>query len=318
MPQPRLVVSKCLGFDHCRYDGSVIPDPVVDSLRPWVEFIPVCPEVELSLGAPRPPVRLVRVGGEVCLLQPATGRDLTSAMRAFAASFLDGLPPLDGFLLKNRSPSCGVKDAKVYAGPQKAPAVGAGPGMFGAAVQARFPDLPVEDEGRLTNHALREHFFTAVFALARLREAVSTGEMGALVDFHACHKFLLMAYNQARLRELGRLVANPQRRPVGEVMEAYVAGFRAALGNPPRRPSVVNVLMHALGYVSDGLGPAEKGYFLDLLTAYRQGRVPLSAPLSVLRTWVLRFSEPYLSRQAFLSPFPEALLSLRDSGKGQS
>ncbi len=318
MPQPRLVVSKCLGFDHCRYDGSIIPDPVVDSLRPWVEFIPVCPEVELGLGAPRPPVRLVRVGGEVRLLQPATGRDLTDAMRAFAASFLDGLPPVDGFLLKNRSPSCGVKDAKVYAAPEKAPAVGAGPGMFGEAVQARFPDLPVEDEGRLTNRALREHFFTAVFALARLREAVGTGQMGALVDFHTRHKFLLMAYNQARLRELGRAVANPQRRPVGEVMEAYVAGFRAALAHPPRRPSVVNVLMHALGYLSDGLSPAEKGYFLDLLTAYREGRVPLSAPLSVLRAWVLRFGEPYLSGQTFLSPFPEALLSLRDSGRGES
>jgi uncharacterized protein YbbK (DUF523 family) len=131
MSQPRLVVSKCLGFDHCRYDGSIIPDPVVDSLRPWVEFIPVCPEVELGLGAPRPPVRLVRVGGEVRLLQPATGRDLTDAMRAFAASFLDGLPPVDGFLLKNRSPSCGVKDAKVYAGPEKAPAVGRGRGCSG-------------------------------------------------------------------------------------------------------------------------------------------------------------------------------------------
>ena len=318
MPNPHLVVSKCLGFDRCRYDGSVIPDPVVDALRPWAEFIAVCPEVELGLGAPRPPLRLVRAGGQIHLLQPATGRDLTDAMRAFAASFLDALPQVDGFLLKNRSPSCGVKDAKVYAGPEKAPAVGAGPGMFGQAVQAHFPDLPVEDEGRLTNQSLREHFFTAVFALARLREAVATGQIGALVDFHTRHKFLLMAYNQARLRELGRLVANPEQRPVIEVMEAYVAGFRAALGHPPRRPSVVNVLMHALGYVSPGLSPAEKGYFLDLLTAYREGRVPLSVPLSVLRAWVLRFGEPYLSRQVFLAPFPEVLLSLRDSGRSKS
>ncbi|MGQ9717150.1 MAG: YbgA family protein [Anaerolineae bacterium] len=316
--RPRLVVSKCLGFDHCRYDGSIIPDPVVDSLRLWVEFIPVCPEMEIGLGAPRPPVRLVRIGGEVRLLQPATGRDLTDAMQAFATSFLDSLPPVDGFVLKNRSPSCGLKDAKVYAAPEKAPALGAGPGMFGGAVQARCPDLPAEDEGRLTNRAIREHFYTAIFALARLREAVGAGQMGALVDFHTRHKFLLMAYSQARLQELGRVVANLQRRPTGEVMKAYVAGFRAALARPPRRPSVVNVLMHALGYVSDGLSPAEKGYFLDLLTAYREGRVPLSAPLSVLRAWVLRFGEPYLSGQAFLSPFPEALLSLRDSGRGDS
>ncbi len=316
MPQPRIVVSKCLGFDPCRYDGSVIPDRMVDSLREWVEFIPVCPEVELGLGAPRPPVRLVRVGGEARLLQPATGRDLTEAMRTFAASFLDSLPPVDGFILKNRSPSCGLKDAKVYAAPEKAPAVGAGPGMFGGAVLSRFPDLPVEDEGRLTNRAIREHFFTAVFALARLREVVDGGQMGALVDFHTRHKFLLLAYNQARLRELGRVVANLGRRPFGEVAAEYAAGFRAALARPPRRPAVVNVLMHALGYLSDGLTPAEKGYFLDLLMAYREERVSLSAPLSVLRAWVLRFGEPYLSGQTFLNPFPEALLSLTDSGRG--
>ncbi|MGC8945353.1 MAG: YbgA family protein, partial [Anaerolineae bacterium] len=221
------------------------------------------------------------------------------------------------FILKNRSPSCGLKDAKVYAAPEKAPALGAGPGMFGGAVRQRFPDLPAEDEGRLTNRALREHFFTAVFALARLREAIETGQMGALVDFHTRHKFLLMAYNQTRLRELGRIVANLGRKPVREVMEEYAAGFRAALARPPRRPAVVNVLMHALGYVSDGLSPAEKGYFLDLLTAYREERVSLSAPLSVLRAWVLRFGEPYLSGQVFLNPFPEALLSLSDSGRGE-
>ncbi len=316
MSQPRLVVSKCLGFDRCRYDGSVIPDPVVDSLRAWVELLPVCPEVELGLGAPRPPVRLVQVGGEVRLLQPATGRDLTEAMRAFAASFLEGLPPVDGFILKNRSPSCGIRDAKLYAAPEKAPSVGMGPGMFGGAVRARFPDLPVEDEGRLTNRAIREHFFTVIFALARLREVVDTGQMGALVDFHTRHKLLLMAYNQARMRELGRVVANLQRRPVGEVMAAYVAGFRAALARPPRRPAVVNVLMHALGYLSDRLTPAEKGYFLDLLTAYREGRQPLSTLVAVLRAWILRFEEPYLAAQTFFSPFPEGLVSLSDSGRG--
>lgn len=315
MPKPRLVVSRCLGFDPCRYDGSVIPDPTVDALWEWADFLPVCPEVELGLGAPRPPVRLVRVGGEVRLLQPATGRDLTEAMRAFAASFLDSLPPVDGFVLKNRSPSCGIKDAKIYAGPEKAPSVGVGPGMFGEAVRARFPDLPVEDEGRLTNRAIREHFYTAVFALARLRGVVDSGQMGALVDFHTRNKFLLMAYNQARMRELGRVVANPGRRPVGEVMAEYAAGFRAALARPPRRPAVVNVLMHALGYLSDPLTPAEKGYFLDLLAAYREGRQPLSTPVGVLRAWILRAQQPYLSAQTFFSPFPEALVSLRDSGR---
>jgi len=318
MAKPRIVVSKCLGLEHCRYDGSIIPEPVVTALREWVELIPVCPEMELGLGAPRPPLRLVRVDKKIRLLQPATGRDLTEPMESFASSFLNSLPPVDGFILKNRSPSCGIKDAKVYAGEEKAPVVGARPGMFGGAVCARFPDLPVEDEGRLTNRALREHFFTRVFALARLREVIDSNDIRALVDFHSRHKFLLMAYNQARLRELGRLVANPQRRSPQEVIAEYAVGFRSALARPPRRPAVFNSLMHALGYFSDLLTPAEKRYFLDLLYAYRQGRQPLSTLVGVLRAWIIRFDEHYLSTQIFFSPFPEALVSLSDSGKSET
>lgn len=315
MSKPRIVVSKCLGLEHCRYDGSIIPEPIVSALREWVELIPICPEMELGLGAPRPPVRLVRVGDKIRLVQPATGRDLTEAMQAFASSFLDSLPPVEGFILKNRSPSCGIKDAKVYAGMEQAPTVAVGPGMFGRAVCARFPDLAVEDEGRLTNRALREHFFTRVFALARLREVIDTNDMGALVEFHTRHKFLLMVYNQARMRELGRVVANSQRYPTKEVIARYAVGFRAALARPPRRTAVINALMHALGYLSDKLTPPEKGYFLDLLTAYREGRQPLSTLVGVLRAWMLRFEEPYLATQIFFSPFPEALISLRDSGR---
>lgn len=315
MVKPRIVVSKCLGLEHCRYDGSIIPEPIVVALQQYVELIPVCPEMELGLGTPRPPVRLVRIGKETRLIQPATSRDLTEAMQNFAESFLDSLPPVDGFILKNRSPSCGIKDAKIYAGPEDAPTVGIGPGLFGGAVRARFPDLPVEDEGRLTNKAIREHFFTAIFSLARLREAASSGEMRALVEFHTRHKFLLMAYNQARLRELGRIVANSHKYPFPRVLAEYAPQFRAALVRPPRRPAVINVLMHALGYFSDRLTPAEKGYFLDLLTAYREGRHPMSTLIGVLRAWMLRFEEPHLSAQVFFSPFPEALVSLSDSGR---
>jgi len=315
--RPRLVASKCLGFAHCRYDGSVIPSPAIAALQPFVEFIPVCPEMELGLGAPRPPIRLVQGAEGVRLLQPETGRDLTAEMQAFAERFLDSLPAVDGFILKNRSPSCGIKDSRIHAAAGKAPPVGTGPGMFGRAVRERFADLPAEDEGRLTNRAIREHFLGAIFALARLRQAGESGRMAELVRFHAQHKLYLMALSQAGLRELGRIVANAQRLPFPQVFERYQSGFRAALARPPRRPWVVNVLMHALGYFSERLTAAEKGYFLDLLVAYREGRQPLSAPVSVLRAWIARFGEPYLAEQAFLAPYPEALVPPLDSAGGR-
>jgi len=282
----------------------------------YVEFIPVCPEVEIGLGTPRPPVRLVQEKGAVRLVQPDTGRDLTDAMQRFARAFLDRLPPVDGFLLKNRSPSCAIKDATVYtADGKRGPGLRAG--LFAEAVLERFGDLPVEDEGRLTNRSIREHFFTAIFALAALRETLEEGRMKDLVAFHTRYKLLLMAYSPQRLGELGRIVANPERASLETVCARYTAAFRAALRHPPRRPVVVNALLHTFGYFSDRLSRAEKAHFLEVVAAYRAQRLPLSAPLALLRSWTARFDEPYLRQQAFLRPFPEELISLEDSGRGE-
>jgi len=314
--RPRIVVSRCLGFAPCRYDGSVIPDPVVSALGSHVEFLPVCPEVEAGMGVPRPPVRLVRDQG-LRLVQPDTGRDWTAAMQDFLARFFAALPEVDGFILKNRSPSCALRDAKIYASTEKGAAVGQGPGFFGGAVRTRFPLLPAEDEGRLTNKSLREHFFTAVFAFAALREVEEARDLGELVRFHTRHKFLLMAQSQAKLRELGRLVANASRLAEGEVVARYAQGFREAFLRAPRRPNVVNVLEHAFGYVSKGLSPEERAHFRFLLGEYRAGRLPLSVPRELLRSWILRFGVEYLADQAFFQPFPAELLLPLDSGKGE-
>lgn len=311
--RPRVVVSLCLGFEHCRYDGSVIPNEIIAALGRYVDFVSVCPEVEIGLGTPRPPIRLVQTTEGIRLVQPSTERDLTETMQRFSRQFLDRLEPVDGFILKNRSPSCSVRDATLYASNGKG-RLGKRPGMFGQAVLDRFGDLPVEDEGRLTNRSIREHFFTAIFALAALRQVVERGGMHDLVTFHARYKLILMAYNQQRQKELGRIVANAEKLPFDEVALRYTQSFRRALQRPPRRPSVINVLMHALGYFSDNLTADEKAHFLDLLTAYREGRLPLVALTSLLRSWILRFEEPYLSEQAFFQPFPEALTSLKDSG----
>lgn len=314
--RPRIVVSWCLGFAPCRYDGSVIPDPVVSALEPHAEFLPVCPEVEAGMGVPRPPVRLVR-DPALRLVQPDTGKDWTAAIQSFLDRFFLSLPEIDGFILKNRSPSCALRDAKIYASAGKGAAIGQGPGFFGRAVRERFPLLPAEDEGRLTNNSLREHFFTAVFAFAALREVEKTRDLGELVRFHTRHKFLLMAQSQAKLRELGRLVANPSRLPEEEAIARYAQGFREAFVRPPRRPAVVNVLEHAFGYVSQELSPEERAHFRFLLGEYRAGRLPLSVPRELLRSWILRFGVEYLAEQAFFQPFPAELLLPLDSGKGE-
>jgi uncharacterized protein YbbK (DUF523 family) len=167
--RPRVVISKCLEFAPCRYNGVMISDEFVRQLKGRVDFLPVCPEMEIGLGCPRDPIRVVSAGGELRLIQPTTGRDVTSEMRAFAAAFLGGAGTVEGFLLKSRSPSCGIKDVKVHGGPDGNMPQGVGSGFFGGAVLERFPDVAVEDEIGLQDPSLREHFLSRLFTIAKLR-----------------------------------------------------------------------------------------------------------------------------------------------------
>src|SRR5512134_2435268 len=95
--RPALVVSRCLGFEPVRYNGQIVRDDFVTRLASLCEPVVVCPEVEIGLGVPRPPIRLVRDrAGALALVQPATGRDVTDVMRDFAVRRLDGLAAADG------------------------------------------------------------------------------------------------------------------------------------------------------------------------------------------------------------------------------
>ena len=271
-PKPKIVISKCIGFDPCRYNGEIVQDKFVTRLEPHVEFICVCPEVEIGLGIPRAPVRMVSSGDSLRLIQPSSGLDLSERMRAFSSGFLDVLEEVDGFILKNRSPSCGFTDVKFYSGPEKGAAVGRTSGFFGGAVLEKFGHLAVEDEGRLKNLNIREHFLTCVFAFARFRRLQQSGSMHSLVRFHAASKLLLMSYSQTKLGELGRIVANADRKRIGAVLELYGKYFRDAFHKPLRHASPINVLMHTLGYFKKELSAREKRHFLEVLEAYRHGR----------------------------------------------
>ncbi len=303
-PKPRLVVSACLGFAAVRYNGAILSDGLVEALRAHAEFMPVCPEMEIGLGVPRPPIHLVRQGEGVMLWQPDPGRDLTGTMEAFAQRFLEALPPVEGFILKNRSPSCALKDAKVHARPEGGGVVGRGPGLFARRVLDRFPLLPAEDEGRLSNPILRAHFLTRVFALARLR---ALGEFRELQAFHARYKLLLMAYSPKGQRALGRLLGEARGRDFLGVRRAYEEGFLSYTQKPPTPAAWANALEHAYGYFKGGLTPREKAHFLALLQDFRQGRRGLEALIELLRSWAYRFEEGYVEGQALLEPFPSAL-----------
>lgn len=313
-PKPTIVISKCIGFDSCRYNGGVVHDKFAARLTPHIEIISVCPEVEIGLGIPRAPVRIICCGDELKLIQPSSGLDLSESMRGFTAGFLDSLEKVDGFILKNRSPSCGFTDVKFYSGPERGPAIGRTGGLFGGAVLQKFGDLAVEDEGRLKNLSIREHFLTRIFALARLRKLQQSGSMHSLERFHLSNHLLLMAYSQTKLSELERIVTNADGEQTAIVLNLYARHFREALRKPVRRASPINVLMYALGYLKKKLSASEQLHFLEILESYRLGRAPLCSATSILKSWVIRFKSKYLRDQTFFNPFPEELMTLDDSG----
>ncbi len=315
--RPRVVISRCLGFEHCRFNGEIIRNKIVERLSEHVEAITPCPEVDIGLGVPRDAIRLVTIGGKVSLYQPATGRDLTDGMKSYINDLFAKLPEVDGFLLKSRSPSCGTGDVKLYGEDRVSPVTGKESGFFGGAVIERYSHLPIETEGRLLSYSIREHFLTRIFLIAKFRELRDSFSMKSLVDFHSRNKLLYMAYNQKEMRLMGRVVANQEKKSAKQLIEDYSQHFFAAIEKSQRYTSNINVLMHALGYFSDSMSRGEKAYFLDTLERYRNGKVPLSVPISLVKTYVIKHGIDYLLNQSFLEPYPEDLVVISDSGKGR-
>jgi uncharacterized protein YbgA (DUF1722 family)/uncharacterized protein YbbK (DUF523 family) len=317
-PRPIVVVSKCLGFDSCRYNGQIVNDRFIHLLKPFVEFITVCPEVEIGLGVPRSPIRIALRDDKKVLYQPATERLVTDQMVAFTDQFLTSLADVDGFILKNRSPSCGSGDVKIYQGFEKTAGSTRGSGFFGGEVLERFSGLAIEDEGRLKNFAIREHFLIKLFTLARLRKVRNEKTMKALVQFHSRHKLLFLAYHQAGYRQAGKTVANHEKLPIENVLERYEEQVKLILTKMPNYKSMINSLQHAFGGISDGLTKEEKIFFLNTIEEYRDERIPLSTVLHLLKGYALRFNNTYLLEQVFLQPYPVELMEITDSGKGRS
>jgi uncharacterized protein YbgA (DUF1722 family)/uncharacterized protein YbbK (DUF523 family) len=314
--KPRIVVSRCIEHEKCRYNGLMIASPFVRQLKEFCEMITPCPEFDIGLGVPREAVRLVLENDEIHLKQSMSGMDVTKRMNDFSDSFVKNLPEVDGFLLKSRSPSCGMKDVKIYKQTGKAaPVSSKGIGLFAYAILHHFEDVVIEDEGRLTNIALRENFLTKIFTHAAFRKVKMEKSMKTLVDFHAANKYLMMAYNQTELKQAGKIVANHEKFHIDDVLVKYEASLSKIFSNLPRISTNINVLMHLLGYFSKDLTINEKAFFLDQLEQYRNRKIPLVAVTMIIGAWLSKYQKDYLEKQTYFDPYPYSLLNLSDSGK---
>ena len=306
----RIGVSSCLLGEKVRFDGGSKRDPfLVEIFGRYVEWVPVCPEVELGLGTPRETLRLVRISNDVRLLMPKTGTDHTEAMRAYAIRRLSELAKedLSGYVLKKDSPSCGMERVRVFDAhgvPAKS-----GRGLFAEALLRHFPLLPVEEEGRLTDPRLRENFVESVFAYARLRSLFcGHWKAGDVVAFHKAHKLLLVAHSPRAYQSLGRLVAEARSVPREELRRRYESDFMGALREMATTKRHTNVLQHMAGYFTKQLDSDSRQELQALLQDYRAGLVPLIVPLTLIRHYVRKYNVTYLRGQVYLEPHPKELM----------
>lgn len=306
----RIGISACLLGEEVRFDGGHKRDQFLTAtFAPHVEFVSVCPEVEMGLGTPRETLRLIRQGGALRMITTRTAIDHTDGMNRWASKRLTELEKedLSGYVLKKDSPSCGMERVKTYGA--DGPATRNGRGLFAAALLARMPLLPVEEEGRLSDPTLRENFIERVFAYRRLKDLFAgRWTPGALVAFHTAHKMSLLAHSTTAYNELGRLVARAGQTPRAELREAYESLFMRTLTIPATRARHTNVLQHMAGHFKKLLDDDGKGELAQIIEEYRRGMVPLVVPLTLIRHHVRRLGVPYLAGQIYLEPHPRELM----------
>lgn len=301
--RPRVGVSSCLLGQPVRYNGGHSRNRFVsDVLARYVDWVPVCPEIEIGLGAPRESLHLTGEGQ----LVSSSGTDHTAAMMALAQRRQTELGGLSGYVVKSRSPSCGLYSVRVHAGGRIV--AGNGRGLYASRVLAADPLLPAEEEGRLNDPLLRESFVEQVWARARLNQLFAgPWRLRDLIGFHARHKLQLMAHDPARATRAGRVVAAAHARPEGEVRAEYTALFGETLARRVSPARHCNAMHHAFGLVSDHLDDTRRYDLLATIEAYRRGEVPLSVPVTLLRHHAGGCGAVYLATQTYLEPFPAGL-----------
>jgi uncharacterized protein YbgA (DUF1722 family)/uncharacterized protein YbbK (DUF523 family) len=311
MQKIRLGVSACLLGQEVRFDGGHQLDRfITDTLGRYVEFVPVCPEVECGLGVPREAMRLVGDPEAPRLMTVRTKIDYTDRMIPWAQKRVQELEQEDlcGFIFKSKSPSSGMERVRVYSEPPQGSPVTKGVGMFARIFMEHFPLLPVEEEGRLHDPVLRENFIERLFVFKRWREllAGNTGR-GGLVTFHTRHKLLILAHSTEHYRELGKLVAHAKGLQTPELYERYQSRLMEALRLKATPKKNTNVLHHLMGYFKKHLTAEEKQELLEIIDSYHQGYVPLVVPVTLINHYVRKYHEPYLTEQFYLHPHPVEL-----------
>lgn len=315
-PKIKLGVSSCLLGNKVRFDGGHKQNPyIINTLSRFFEFQTFCPEIAIGLTIPRPPIRLVQKSKErpediavVNIKKPEL--EYTQQLKAYSSKVANSyMTGICGFIFKKDSPSCGMERIKIYN--QEGRCVHKeGVGIFANTVKKQFPQLPIEEEGRLNDVNLRENFLMRVYLYHDWQKILETGVTpSSLVDFHATQKYLFMSHDQNNARKLGQMVAKAGSSDINALAQDYIALAMELLKKQPDRKRHTNTLQHIMGYLSKHIDKVDKHELLTSIMSYNRGDVPLIVPFTLLKHHFLKYPNAYISKQRYLSPFPVELRS---------
>jgi uncharacterized protein YbgA (DUF1722 family)/uncharacterized protein YbbK (DUF523 family) len=307
--RPAIGISSCLLGEEVRYDGGHKRDTfITEHLARHFDFRPVCPEVAIGLGVPRPAIHLRQGENRVRVVDSKDPEvDHTDAMEDYARRQAGELRDISGYIFKAKSPSCGVWRVPVQQG--QGPPDRGGRGVYADAFIRARPLLPVEEEGRLNDPVLRENFVERVFAFRRWQDLTAEGlTPDGLVRFHTIHKLTIMSHDDQAMRALGRLVSKAGSRSIEELAGEYITGFMDTMAKRATRKRHADVLMHLMGYLKSHLDGDDKQELLDVIHEYRRGEVPLIVPLTLIKHHFRRHPHPYATEQVYLNPHPRELM----------
>lgn len=302
-------VSACVLGDKVRFDGGhKKSDFVTSQLSNVFQLLPVCPEVGIGMSVPRPTIRVTEINQQSRLTDSKDpSLDYTEKLTEFVSNKSSSLAQLDGYILAAKSPTCGIHRIKTY-NQQGDLLHRQGQGLYAQQIIAQYPNLPLEEDGRLNDQGLRESFITRVYVHNQFRtEVLSEPSTHNLIRFHSRHKFLVMAYSNKAYQQLGRLVAQVAESHLETCLNQYLTLLMHVLSKPTNRKKHTNVLMHLQGFFKKSLDKSDKQELSEQIDKYRRGFLPLMAPITLIMHYLKKYPNPYLAEQVYLKPFPEEL-----------
>ncbi|EAT11851.1 YbgA family protein [Bermanella marisrubri] len=310
----QVAISSCLLGEEVRYNGGHKRSRYIESvLSEYFSFTPICPEVGIGMGTPRPPIHLITTSGnneegiEAAQVDDHSKR-FTQQLKDYAKQQADQIKDVRGYIFMQKSPSCGYTKVKLYH--ENGNPLDTAQGIYAAEIERLLPLIPKEEAGRLSDPMLRENFITRVMAYNDWKENVEADlSKKALMDFHTRHKYLLMAHHIPSYQNLGRLMADLKAKPLQQIADEYIMEFMSAIKHVANRKKNTNVLQHLQGYVKQHLTSQERQEMTNVIHQYRQGIIPLVAPLTLLNHHIQKHTEQdgYLLQQKYLNPHPYEL-----------